>query len=119
MEGIVVSDIIDHKALNYFILAIVLADATNSNSQSAAKEAVPDADISAVAFQRQTVVSVVDGPVREGDAGGAYGIGPVRVGFVPNCILSALFRRRICLVLDLQPRPVLLTRILSRVRLWE
>lgn len=69
MESSVKSDVIDHETLNHFIFAAVLAYATDSDSQSAAKEAILDADIGAVAFQRQAVISVVDGPVREGDVG--------------------------------------------------
>jgi hypothetical protein len=82
MKCVDVFDVLGRNSLNGLILAIVLPNASHRDAQAVVELAVLDGDIGAVGLHRQTVVSVVNGPVVKRNVRRPDGIRSVGVGCV-------------------------------------
>jgi hypothetical protein len=82
MKRVYVFDVFGRNSLNGLILVVVLPNASHRNTQTVVELAVLDGDIGAVGLHRQTVVSVVDGPVVKCNMRRPDGIGSIGVGCV-------------------------------------
>lgn len=67
MQRVVELDILYMYPLDRFILVIVLPDAAKGNPEAVVEPRVCYANVRAIGFHRQAVVSVVHGPVVELD----------------------------------------------------
>lgn len=82
MERVVKVAVANAQPLNCLILAIVLTNTTQGNSEAVIKLGVFDSHVCAVCLDGDTVVTVVDRPVAKTDVAGADSISAIGVGFI-------------------------------------